>query len=369
MWRLTTSMLAVMLMAIILTTNGALLADQANERLLASSGCLIPPSSQIFVGEVKSVSWDINGKVAGRAGKATFVIREAIRGGKKGDDVILPVQEIRIGATVHGGNFVWQGLQFKEGSLWLIFVGKEHIVTDLAQIKSVDDPIVKDTAKAAEIDSQKPEDKLKALQGVLGEKSLKPVLLVNYGVEAVGALVRTHPQACSVLLSVATESSNPHAIRAAALDAIARNLADGRQEDERPTWAEELKMLLETAPKVKGSPVDLLNQYATVLSQAVQMGSWEKTIVIPPDVKLESPDKVKEGLASISAGLDKSIHDLKEKLADAKVPTTTFPAESQREQRIADLQASIEATEKLSEFLKTLATSAASQPASVPAGD
>lgn len=340
---------------------------QSHARIIAGAGYEIPKATTIVVAKIRTVKWQEQAHQTGKTGKAVFVVQRAIRGGKVGEEILLPVQELGYPAFVNQGNYLWQDLQFTEGSLFLILAGKDGLV-DIAPVRNKDAELANDVEKAVEIDSKKPEDKLKALQDVLGEKSLKPVLLVNYGIEAAGGLVRTHPQACAILLSVATEATNPAPIRAAALDSISRNLADGRQKDERPTWAEEVKMLLEAAPKMKDSPLELLNQYSTVLSQAIHMGSWEKAVVIPSDVKIESPEKVKDGLGSVASRLDKSILDLKEKLTAAKSPATTFPAERQREQRIAELQAAITQTEERSQFLKELAKSVALHPASTRPG-
>jgi hypothetical protein len=352
--------IAAYMMGCVVATS--VLADETQQRVEKGAGYLIPQSKVIFVGEVKSVAWDGEAKGAGKVGRAVFVIRQGIRGITTGGQIELPVQELSVAAAIHGGNYMWQGAHWDVGSVWLIVGGAEKGgVLSLSQVKGIDDPIVRDVAKASEIDSKKTDDKLKALEEVLGGKSLKPVLLVNYGIEAAGSLVRTQSQACSILLSVASESTNPASIRTAAMDAISRNLADGRQKDERATWAEEVQLLLETAPK--------MNQYSSVLSRAIHMGSWEKVVVVPSDVKLKSPEKVKDALRSVTAKLDESIPALKEKLAAAKSPATTFPAEYQREQRIAELQSSIQDTEKLSAFLRTLATSATSQPTTLPAGD
>lgn len=362
----------VIIVAISIHACGAtVLADEAQERIVAGAGYPpIPQSSKIFVGEVKSVSWNAKAKVPDRTGKATFRIREGIRGSKKGDTIVLPVQEIGLFASVHGDNYFWQGLKFTKGSLWLVFVGKEkHAILNLSQLESVNAPVVKDVAEVADIDSKKPEDKLKAIRDILGGKALKPVLAVNYGVQAAGPLVRYHPQACSILLSVAAMPTNPPSIRDAALDAIYRNLADGRQKDERPIWLEEIKMLLEAAPKMKDSSLDLVNQYSSLLAQAIDLGSWEKSVLVPRNVKLASATKVNNALASMAVRLDKSVLALKEKLATAKAPTTKFPEEWKRKQRIVNLQSSIAWIEESTTFLKLIAKSAATRPASSPAGD
>ncbi len=350
-------------------TYNAHAADRAYIRIVSGSGRLIPQSSQIFVGEVKGVAWDKEGP--DRTGKATFLVRDGIRGINQGDETLLGVREINPYVRRLGEEYFIRGLRFADGTIWLVFVDQDNAIRYIMQLETEDAPIIKEVAKAAEIDSQEPEDKLESLQSVLGEKPLKRSVLVNYGIEATGRLVRTHPEACSILLSVAGESDNPARIRVAAMDAIQRYLASGyiRGGDERPTWKEELKMILEAAPVMKDEPLELLYRYSSLLWSAVRRGSRESALVIPEGVKVESPEKVKAAINSVAAKLDESIPPLMEELAAAQSPDTTFPTEQQRNHQIGRLQRSIEHTRNRVEILKKLAESPALQPAPVPEDD
>jgi hypothetical protein len=357
-----------LVMGIVLTAAGSVhaadIVEQRAQEIVRSAGALVRNSPKVFVGSVKSVAWS-----SSRRGRAVVVVRVGIRGTKVKEQIVLPVQK---GVDIHKYTPpFWTDLKFAEGSTWLVFVSKGNTVTYIAPLKSAEATIVANLKKAVEINSMQPKERLAALQTLLEKKSLKPVLLVNYGIEAAGDLVGTEPRACALLLSVATDSTNSIGMRGDALRAIIHNMAHGYVQDKRPTWAAEVKMLLEAAPNMEDSPPDfLLREYVRPLMLALElMGSRNRTRGVPSDVKLANPEKVRDALASMARKLEEGLPALKEKLAAAKAPTTKFPTEKQRERRIANLQQSIKTREYLIKFLKDTAKSAGKQATPPPGGD
>ncbi|MBI5722957.1 MAG: hypothetical protein HZA50_03285 [Planctomycetes bacterium] len=368
---------AIIAVVYVCACSGCLVSENTIDKKDAKLGLLSLKYSKIFVSEIKSVR---NPETMAHrwTGKATFLCRKGIRGIKEGEKIDLFIREV--GFSSRGddddGSFMWEGFNFKKGSLWLIFTDiKDDIIVDIRSLKSIDDPIVKEVMKASDIDFMKPGDRLKAIQEILSKNDLDRNYLTEYGIIAAAKLVTRYPQSCLPLISVATEPTNNDRLRWLVLQSLHDTLFNDLQSETRPACLEIIRILMDASSQMTGCSIDLIGMYAEILSDAIHVsyGEYEtqKKLIIIREAKLAVSDKTIASLKTIIAKYDENIHVMKNELAYTMLPIP-FQSAWKRERKFKDLYYSIERKGDMREFLDGLTETlmeqkSSSQPTTRPA--